>query len=418
MKRLIFVYTFVLFCFGVNAQSYEGFTLEESREIHKAFDYPISTWASGGDLTRYVFLNMYEFWEHALIHKKGEVRRLEKELHGDLAEANIHTSYGETTLKDYIAQSPTDGIIILSKGKIIYEEYPRMFTHDNHIYWSISKTFVSTIIGILEDRNQIDVEQPIAFYLNELKGSAWEEVKVIDILDMASGIDCREHEEDAFSDPNTCFYQYFQAIGFPSDEGALENPMNVFKSMKKLREPGEVFEYSSVNTTILTFLIERVTHKRYKDVLEAEIWQKIGAEEDAFILSTPSGQAASFGGISSNLRDLARYGLLFTPTGRQGKYKIISDEYLNKIQNKGRYELANASIYRDQDAEEKWNNTYQWDRVMEDGDFFKDGFGGQGLYISPKRDLVIAYFGSQDETGKINELEHIVRQLVLAGLFD
>ena len=37
--------------------------------------------------------------------------------------------------------------------------------------------------------------------------------------------------------------------------------------------------------------------------------------------------------------------------------------------------------------------TYQWDAVWADGDFFKYGFRGQGLYISPTRDLVVAFFG-------------------------
>jgi CubicO group peptidase (beta-lactamase class C family) len=40
------------------------------------------------------------------------------------------------------------------------------------------------------------------------------------------------------------------------------------------------------------------------------------------------------------------------------------------------------------------HNTYQWDMVFEDGDFYKGGYGGQGLYISPARDLVVAAFSS------------------------
>jgi hypothetical protein len=42
------------------------------------------------------------------------------------------------------------------------------------------------------------------------------------------------------------------------------------------------------------------------------------------------------------------------------------------------------------------HNAYQWDFVMDDGDFFKSGFRGQGLYVSPSRDLVVAYLGEQE----------------------
>jgi len=55
---------------------------------------------------------------------------------------------------------------------------------------------------------------------------------------------------------------------------------------------------------------------------------------------------------------------------------------------------------------------------MNDGDFFKSGFGGQGLYISPSRDLVIAFFGTFDEEEKGHEMTRIARQLAKSGLFE
>ena len=55
--------------------------------------------------------------------------------------------------------------------------------------------------------------------------------------------------------------------------------------------------------------------------------------------------------------------------------------------------------------------------VMDDGDFFKGGFGGQGLYISPSKDLVIAFFGTPDEKGKAHELGRVAWQLAKSGLF-
>jgi len=55
---------------------------------------------------------------------------------------------------------------------------------------------------------------------------------------------------------------------------------------------------------------------------------------------------------------------------------------------------------------------------MSDGDFFKGGYGGQGLYISPSRDLVIAFFGSFEEDGTSHEMTRIARQLAKSGLFD
>jgi CubicO group peptidase (beta-lactamase class C family) len=55
---------------------------------------------------------------------------------------------------------------------------------------------------------------------------------------------------------------------------------------------------------------------------------------------------------------------------------------------------------------------------MPEGDFFKGGYGGQGLYVSPARDLVIAFFGTFDENQRGHEMTHIARQLARSGLFD
>jgi CubicO group peptidase (beta-lactamase class C family) len=317
-------------------------------------------------------------------------------------------------------------MIVLHMGKIVFEAYPRMSANDTHAHFSITKTFVSTLIAILEDKNQLDVDRSIDFYMPELKSSAWDNIKVIDILDMASGIDCREHVANAFDNPDACFNQFFRAFGWPYAEEPFKEPIEFLKTISLAGPAGEEFDYTGVNTSVLTLLVERITKRSFADVLEKEIWQKIGAEGDAFLASSPNGHSASWGGLSSNLRDLARYGLMFTPTGRKKVGEIISDDYLDKIQNRGRPKLFRNSndkgvsyeMYRALNNEMPRHNTYQWDKVMEDGDFYKAGFGGQGLYVSPGRDLVIAFFGAQDDSGEMNELHHISRQLALSGLFD
>ena len=147
----------------------------------------------------------------------------------------------------------------------------------------------------------------------------------------------------------------------------------------------------------------------------------MGAESDGIIAAPRRGVPIAHGGISSTLRDMARFGLLFTPSGRDGMQPVISDSYLSKIQTGGRPAIFNADREdnpRKVDGEPARHNTYQWDFVMQDGDFFKGGFGGQGLYVSPSRDLVIAFFGTFDENGDGHEMTRIARQLAKSGLFD
>jgi prepilin-type processing-associated H-X9-DG protein len=107
--------------------------------------------------------------------------------------------------------------------------------------------------------------------------------------------------------------------------------------------------------------------------------------------------------------------------GRQ----LVSADHLDRLQNQGRPHLFRNFLrrgeqvgdYRGLSGEMPRHNTYQCNMVMADGDFYKEGYGGQGLYISPRQDLVVAFFGSPDDSGKSNEMRDIARQLARSGLF-
>jgi len=399
---------------------YNGYSLEEANEFRQ--QWTIDNWDDGGPLTRYVFLNMSEFWKHSVIDRSGPVRDLPVSLRDDVADFITNTNAGEKTLAEYIKDPRVDGAVILHQGRIVFEAYPRMIETDKHLYMSVSKTFVATLIAILEDKGKIDIGKPIDSYLPKLTGSGWEGVPVIDVLDMASGIDCLESEEEALSNPKHCYYQYEASLGWlPRTEATMDSTFDYLASLKSHRPSGEAFEYTSTNTFVLGWLAEEIYGQSLSDVIAKEIWQKMGAESDGVLSAPIHGVPIVSGGISSTLRDMARFGLLFTPTGRNGVHSVVSDAYLQKIQKEGRPAIFNAGRENNPrliDGERPRHNTYQWDLVMEDGDFFKSGYGGQGLYISPSRDLVIAFFGTLDEQGQSSQMSQVARQLAKSGLFD
>ena len=239
---------------------------------------------------------------------------------------------------------------------------------------------------------------------------------------MASGIGCLEGEEGAYSNPDRCYYQYEASLGWlRATDRTMDSPFTYMASLQSHRPAGEAFEYTSPNTFILGWLAEAITGRSYVDLLSTEIWQRMGAESDAFIVAPRRGVPIASGGISSTLRDMARFGLLFTPSGRHGTNPLVSDRYLDNIQRGGRPEIYRVALDESQgyvDGEAVLHNSYQWDFVMADGDFFKGGYGGQGLYVSPSRDLVIAFFGSFDANAEGHEMTGIARQLAKSGLFD
>jgi hypothetical protein len=113
--------------------------------------------------------------------------------------------------------------------------------------------------------------------------------------------------------------------------------------------------------------------------------------------------------------------MLFTPSARLvSQHPVISPEHLRRIQAGARPEL-----HRDPDGPLPAHITEaygpslppasrQWNFAMADGDLFKGGFGGQGLYVSPARDLVIAFTGTPRDDGSVNLLRWYSRRLAVA----
>ena len=413
MKSMVKILTITVLILNglqsLEAQNKKGFTLDVVKEYHRKFEYPMNEWFGKGDFTRYVYLNMPEFWFHTPLQRNASnpVLELPNKPNEQLAEHLVNHMGNQYPLQEYVLKNPIDGLIILHKGAIVFEEYPQMFPYQRHAWFSVSKTFVSAAVALLEDHGKLDVKLPVGAYLSELKGTDWETIPVIDLLDMASGIQIK----DNYADADGPFMTFYNQLGFPRIDRSIDNPINGLKHFKSNRKSGEKWVYNTLNTEILAWMVEEIANEPFSKFIEREIWQKMGAESDGLIIHTPSGNTFNAAGISAILRDLARYGFLYTPTGRKEIPGVISSIYIDKIQNGGRAELTS------QEKEVYSHATYQWDRVFADGSFMKYGAGGQGLFISPTHDLVIAYFGNE-AIGESHELLTISQQLVAAGFFD
>ena len=361
-----------------------------SREVN------LENWDDGGEISRFAFLSIPKIFPTAVIRRgDAEVLALETAPQEDIARYQVSLADGGVmAFDDYVASGALDGIAILRGGKLVYESYPRMRGNDPHILFSVSKVLVSTVISILENRGLLDVSKPVDLYVPALRGTAWEAIPVLDVLDMASGIDALEGIEDSYTNPERTHYRYEASLGWlPKVEGlpssvVEEDTLAFIASLEKRSGPGMVWEYVSVNTMLLAWIAEEVTGKKFHEVLSETIWSRMGAEGDALVSVNSRGHGAVHGGVVARLRDVARFGLLFTEGRGRG---VVSESYLEKIREGGRPELLESA---GRAAAGVRHATYQWDRVYDDGSFFKGGFGGQGLYVSPEKDVVLAYFGT------------------------
>ena len=347
--------------------------------------------------------NIHQLFPTVNIYRNGPVKPLSYKLNNQIDNFKIKTPQGKLAFVDFLKSdlSSNMAIVILHKGDIVFEHYARMQEYEKPIWWSVTKVFASTLIAILEDRGQIDINKPVDFYLPELKGSDFRGVTVRNVLDMASGVDC----SDGTYARGTCYYEYEASLNDAvRSNNTASTPYEALTNMKPGRwaDQGVGFDYSGANTFVLSWIVERLMAMPFQDAVTKELWQKMGAEGDASIFAARYGIALSSGGLLAKARDMARFGLLFTPSYKKvSSEKVISDRYLDMIINKGRPELlANARFAGERSANpEIKHNSYQWDVVYNNNDFYKGGWAGQGLLINHEKDLVAVYLGYITEDG-------------------
>ena len=401
-------------------------------------------WTKSGEDMAWNNTNLHQIFPTVNVYRNGSVSSLEKDLMTEINNTKIDTPFGRMTFETFIHsdESTVMGIVIAHKGKIIFEQYPRMQEHEKPIYWSVSKVFPATILRILEERDQVDVSKPIDFYIKELSDSSYSGIKIRNILDMASGLDCSDNYETFES----CYYLYSMSIGdgFRTD-AAEDNPYDftIKTKIKKNAKQGEIFSYSGLDTFVLSWLVEEITDMPFQDALSKEIWQHIGAESDASYIAPRYGIAITHGGFLAKMRDMIRFGLLFTPSYQTvSNEKLISDSHIDLILNSGNpkliqnlyssFQITTESVddgYLDDLLENDTSvssgsnysdipkglkhNIYQWDAVYENDDFFKGGWAGQGLLINPTRDLVAVWTGyKKNDQHDAREMRGIVRELL------
>lgn len=272
---------------------------------------------------------------------------------------------------------------------------------------SVSKVFASLAVGILNEQSALDYCRPVRAYLPEL-GHQWHACLVQNVLDMTSGVDCPEvGDPGAYRDPTHPFYQFEASLGLrPATRS--ESPYDLVLGYGRSGTPGSRYDYTSVNTFILAWIIERVTGVSYPQALQGLIWDRLALATDSAICVNDAGVAFAHGGVLMSTDDLARFGTVFTPSSPPGQHPLKAlDSYLAMLRTP-----RSAPAPVTQNWPDGAHPAGQWNLVYPDGDMFKSGFGGQGLYVSPVSDVVIAFAGVPDDQGHVNSLAHLCRDLV------
>jgi len=378
------------------------------------------------DETKYAWVHMSKYYHTAQVMRKGPVSILPYAINPAIGKVAYKNKDGKmVTVNEHFDTKPIDGMVVVKDGKIIYERYKTMRPDDKHIWFSVSKVTGATMLAFLEYEGKVDVNKPVSHYLPELKGSEWDTVKVVEALDMATGLNGTEHDEaeqNSRTDPDQIWYRWAatDAVGVVADVRKRgETWADVLKAMKRKTPGHEKFEYNSIDTFVVNRIAERVADKPLYEQFSERIWSKAGMEHDAYYHVSPSGNTLGFMSVNSTLRDLARFGMVFTPSAKQiAGEQLIPDSIMKKIHDRTYVAMYDKGWAGQKFTESfhddagKIANRYQWDAVLSDGDMFKSGVGGQGVYISPTSDMVVAWFC----TGTGNDQEEAMARAIVKNL--
>lgn len=391
----------------------------DSLEYHKKMysSYRHVEFDLGGEPSRFAWHEMPGLFPHTTINHH-KTRPLELALNDKINTFSVNIDDKKSTFGDYVRDDDRiDSVMILHRGKITYQAYKTHGPLDRHLSWSVTKVFTSTALARLEAMGKVNMQAPIEKYLPEFSDTAWAKLTLQDVIDMTSGIDCRD--SDGYQNPKACVYRAEEALGIvPQVQKKLSSFTETLKNMSAHRAPGEETEYTSVNTNIAGLVIEAVTGKPLARAFSELLWQPMGAEADGLLTINKYGEAFASGGLSARLSDIARFGLMFFDNS--SAWTSIDKKHRNALKNKPR-PLFSAEVKQGHKElfgdDSPLHSSWQWDLIWVDGDMFKGGYSGQGIYVSPERELVIVWFGTADLDFEINHLLPVSRQLSRSGLF-
>lgn len=291
----------------------------------------------------------------------------------------------------------TDGIIVLHKGTIIYEHYSGCLNLlGQHGAMSVTKSITGLLGEMLVAEGALDESAKVSTIVPELKDSAFGDATIRQVMDMTTGL---KYSED-YADPNADVWAYSAAgspLPKPENYQGPETYYEYLQMVQKQGEHGDAFGYKTINSDALGWIIARSSGKSVATLLSEKIWQKMGAEQDAYYTVDSIGTPFAGGGFNAGLRDMARLGQLLLNDGVIDGQRLIPAAAIASIRGGGDKEAfakAGYSLLKGWTYRGMW-----WISHNEDGAYMARGVHGQALYIDPKAEMVIARFASHPQAG-------------------
>ncbi len=275
-------------------------------------------------------------------------------------------------IDEYLAKQRAAGIVILQDGKIRFEKYGLGFGPEGRwTSFSVAKSFTSTLVGAaIQDGYIKSLDDKVSQYIPGLKGSAYDDVSIRQLLTMSSGVKWNEDYED----PNADVARFNNA----EPEDGLDATVSYMRHLPRAHPPGEVWHYNTGETNLIGVLVSSATKMPLARYLQEKVWQPAGMESGATWLLSKTGHEIAGCCLQAATRDYARFGLFVLGGGKAGGKQIVPADW-----------FAQATVKQKDIGAPGKGYGFQW-WTYDDGSVAAQGIFGQGIFIDPSRRLVIA----------------------------
>ena len=272
----------------------------------------------------------------------------------------------------YMREQRTAGLVIIQDGKLRLERYGLGF--DANGQWtsfSVAKSFTSTLVGAaIKDGFIKSIEDKVSDYIPHLKGSAYDAVSIKQLLTMTSGVRWNEDYEDKNSD--VALFNEHKA------EPGVDATVSYMRTLSREAPAGDKWAYKTGETNLIGVLVSSATGKTLSAYLSEKIWVPFGMEHNGSWLLGSTGHEISGCCIQASTRDFARFGQFMLAGAQIDGKPVLPEKW-----------IAAATTRQADIGHPGKGYGYQW-WTDDDGSFAAQGIFGQGIFIDPKRKLVIA----------------------------
>ena len=272
----------------------------------------------------------------------------------------------------YMREQRTAGLVIIQDGKLRLERYGLGF--DANGQWtsfSVAKSFTSTLVGAaIKDGFIKSIEDKVSDYIPNLKGSAYDDVSIKQLLTMTSGVRWNEDYEDKNSD--VALFNEHKA------EPGVDATVSYMRTLSREAPAGDKWAYKTGETNLIGVLVSSATGKTLSAYLSEKIWAPFGMEQNGSWLLGSTGHEISGCCIQASTRDFARFGQFMLEGAQIDGKPVLPEKW-----------IASATTRQADIGHPGRGYGYQW-WTDDDGSFAAQGIFGQGIFIDPKRKLVIA----------------------------